>query len=89
MGGIGERGKYGVFTPTTPAVRRVEQWHHPHHQATPVVAHEDGALDADRVQQAYQVAGQVVDVVGGDIRRPVAAAIAALVWGEHAEAGLE
>ena len=64
----------------------MEQRHHPHDQAAPVVADEDRALDAERVEQADQVAGQVMDVVGGDLGRPLAVAVAALVGREHAEA---
>ena len=48
---------------------------------------EDGLLDAERVEQADQIAGQVMDVVGLDLRRPVAVAVAALVGRDGAEAG--
>jgi hypothetical protein len=51
------------------------------------VADEHRALDGERVEQPDQIARQVVDVVGGDVSRSVAAAVAALVWHEDAEAG--
>ena len=51
------------------------------------MAHEDGALDAERVQQPHQIAGQVMDVIGRDVGGPIAVAVATLVRREHAEAG--
>jgi hypothetical protein len=85
VGGIGERVISGVLTPTTPATR-VQDRHRPDHEAAPVVAREDRALDAEHVEQADQVAAQVVDVVGADRLGPVAAAVAALVGRDHPEA---
>ena len=67
--------------------RRMEQRHHPDDEAAPVVADEHGALDVERVEQADQVARQMVDVVGGDVVRTVAVAVAALVGRDRAEPG--
>ena len=43
---------------------RVEERHHPGDDPAPVVPDEDGPLDADRVEQADEIARQVMDVVG-------------------------
>ena len=43
---------------------RMEHGHRPHHEPAPVVPDEHRALDAEGVEQADEVAGQVVDVVG-------------------------
>ena len=64
----------------------VQHRHRPDHEAAPVVPREDRALDAEHVEQAGEVARQVVDVVGADRLGPIAAAVAALVGRDHAEA---
>lgn len=56
----------------------MEERHRPGHEAAPVVAGEDGALDSEHVEEADEIAGQVMDVVGADlggtaIRMPFAA----------------
>ena len=89
MGGMGGRGRYGVLTPTTPATRLgVQQRHLPHDEAAPVVADEDGPLDAQVVEQADQVTGEVGHVVVGHRLGSRAGAVAALVGGDGPEAGV-
>ncbi len=88
MGFTGIRGRKGVLRPTTPGhAVAVQQWHLPDHEAAPVVTHEHGPLDVERVEQADQVAGQVEDVVVDDGLGPGAAAVAALVGGDGPEPG--
>ena len=66
----------------------VQQWRVPHHDGTPVVADPDGALGADVVEQADDVGGQLVDVVGLDRLRTRRAAVAALIGCQHVVAGV-
>ena len=55
------------------------QRHLPDNKAAPVVADEDRLVDLQMVEQADQIAGQVLDVVGLDRFGPIGRAIAALV----------
>ena len=56
-----------MLTPMTPATRvGMKQRHRPGDDAAPVVADEDGLLDLQRVEQADEIAGQMMDVVGLD-----------------------
>ena len=78
----------GVLIPITPGdAVEMPQRHLPDDDAAPVVADEDRLLDAEMVEQADEVAGQMLDVVGLDGVRPVGRAIAALVRRDHPEAG--
>ena len=85
----GPRGRSGTLIATTPVIAiGVEQRHLPDDHRAPVVADEGRLLGADVVEQAEQVVGEVVDVVGLDRLGPVGLAVAALVRGEHAVAGV-
>ena len=64
------------------------QRHLPDDEAAPVVADEDRLVDLEMVEQADQIAGEVLDVVGLDRLGPVGRAIAALIGRDHADAGL-
>ena len=66
----------------------VQQRRIPHHDGTPVVANPDGALGADVVEQADDVGGQLVNVVGLDRIRTRRAAVAALIGSQHVVAGV-
>ena len=66
----------------------VQQRRVPHHDGTPVVPDPDGALGADVVEQADQVGGQLVNVVGLDRIRTRRAAVAALIGRQHVVTGL-
>ena len=59
----------------------------PCHRGTPVVADPDGALGADVVEQADDVGGQLVDVVGVDRIGTRRTAVAALIGRQHVVAG--
>ncbi len=50
------------------------------------MADENGAIDLERVEQTDEVTGEVEQVVVGELGRPVAGAVAALVGRDHAEA---
>ena len=62
--------------------------HCPSHEPTPVVAGEDGLLDAAGVEQADHVAGQMLEVIRLDLPGSIAPAVAALVRREHVVARL-
>ena len=64
----------------------MEDRHRPGDEAAPVVADEDGALDVERVEQGDQIAGELGEAVCLDRRRGAAAAVAALVGSDGAEA---
>ena len=66
---------------------RMEHGHRPGHEAAPVVPGEDGALEAQGIEQRDQIAGEVLEIVGLHGRGRVAAAVAALVGRDHPEAG--
>jgi hypothetical protein len=51
------------------------------------VANNDEPLMTERISQSYDVVRQLDDVVGFDLRRTVAAAVAALVWRDDLEPG--
>ncbi len=84
-GGMGPRGSSGTLIAITPCIR--SGWSRaiwPSDHRAPVVAAEDRLLDAEVVEQAEQVAGEVVDVVVLDRLGSIGLAIAPLVGGEHA-----
>ena len=64
------------------------QRHLPDDKAAPVVADEDRLVDLEMIEQADEIAGQVLDVVGLDRLGPVGRAIAALIRRNHPNAGL-
>ncbi|MGY2934351.1 hypothetical protein ACVWZ6_003953 [Bradyrhizobium sp. GM6.1] len=66
----------------------VPEWHLPDDKTAPVMADEDRLIDLKMVEQADQIAGQVLDVVVLDRLWPVGRAVAALVRRDHADAGL-
>ena len=63
------------------------QRHLPDDEAAPVVADEDRLVDLQMIEQADEIAGQMLDVVGLDRLGPVGRAIAALVRRDHPDAG--
>ena len=63
------------------------QRHLPDDEAAPVVADEDRLLDLQMIEQADEIAGQMLDVIGFDRFRPVGRAITALVRRDHPDAG--
>ena len=66
----------------------VAQRHLPDDEAAPVVADEDRLVDLEMIEQADEIASQMLDVVVLDRLGPVGRAIAALVRRDHANAGL-
>ncbi len=64
------------------------QRHLPDDKAAPVVADENRLVDLKMIEQADEIAGQMLDVVGLDRLGPVGRAIAALVRRDHPDAGL-
>ena len=66
----------------------VAQRHLPDDEAAPVVADEDRLVDLEMVEQADEIAGQVLHVVVLDRLGPVGRAIAALIRRDHPDAGL-
>ena len=71
IGSIGARGMKGVLRPRmTPATRvGCSSGNRLHDEAAPAVAAEDRLLDAEVIQQAHEVARQVLDASVGDRRR--------------------
>jgi hypothetical protein len=67
--------------------RWVQQGQLPHDDRAPVVPDEDGLVDAELVEDADEVAGEVEDVVGLDRLRAARAAVAPLVRREDPVAG--
>ncbi len=63
------------------------QRHLPDDKAAPVVADEDRLVDLEMIEQADEIAGQVLDVVGFDGFGPVGRAVAALIRRDHPNAG--
>ena len=89
VGGAGERGNSGVFTPTTAATRlRRQQRRLPDDDTAPVMADDRRLLDPERVEQSGEIADEVVDGVRLDRLRRVGLAVAALIRGDGAKAGL-
>ena len=66
---------------------RMEHGHGPRHEPAPVVPDEDGPRDPERVEQPHEVPGELLHAVRLDRLRRVAAAVAALVGRDRAEAG--
>src|SRR5450631_2747477 len=66
----------------------VAQRHLPDDEAAPVVADEDCLVDLEMGEQADQIAGQMLDVVGFYGLRTVGLALAALIRRNHPDAGL-
>ncbi len=65
----------------------VPQRHLPDDKTAPVVADENRLVDLEMVEQADEIAGQMLDVVGFDGFGPVGRAIAALIRRNHPNAG--
>src|SRR5579872_7014081 len=66
----------------------VPKRHLPNDKPAPVVADEDSLVDFQMIEQADEIAGQVLHIVGLDRLRPVGRAVAALVRSNHAGPGL-
>ena len=66
-----------------------ERRHRPRQGRTPVVTDDVGAFDAERVEDADDVAGDVENAVALDLDRLRRLAEAAQVGGDHAEPGVE
>ena len=82
MGGAGAAHQRSVDADHPGHAIRVQQRHHPHDQAAPVVAHEYGFVDLPNVQQSDQILAQFHDRVGGNLVRPIGQAVAALIDGD-------
>ena len=65
----------------------MEERHLPGDDAAPVVADEDGALQAERVEESDEIASEMVDVVVLGRRRRIGLAIAPLVGRDRPVAG--
>src|SRR5438876_59660 len=65
----------------------VPQRHLPDDKAAPVVADENRLVDFEMVEQADEIAGQVLHIVGLDGLGPVGRAIAALIGRNHPDPG--
>ena len=64
------------------------QRHLPDDKAAPVVADENRLVDLEMIEQADEIAGQVLHIVGLDRLRPVGRAITALIRRDHPDSGL-
>jgi hypothetical protein len=64
------------------------QRHLPDDKAAPVVTDEDRLADSKVIEQADEIAGQMLDVVGLDGFGPVGCAVAALIRSDHPNAGI-
>src|SRR5581483_1342214 len=64
------------------------QRHLPDDEATPVVADEDRLADLEMIEQADEIAGEMLEIVILDRFGAIGRAIAALVRRDHANAGL-
>ena len=63
------------------------QGHLPDHETAPIVADENCLVDMQVIEQADQVAGQMLEVVGLDRSGAIGRAVAALIRRDHADAG--
>ena len=86
---IGRRavGVRGVDADNAGDAIDMPQRHLPDDEAAPVVADEDRLVDLEMIEQADEIAGQMLDVIGLDRLRPVGRAIAALIRRDHPDAG--